>query len=97
MVDLTKTSTGTATAPSVDVKTDLSDVLAALASAGDVAYVWDIESDAMTWHGSLQMLGFDAEIAIATGQAFAERINPDDLLQRQQQLHAHYARGQTFD
>jgi len=97
MADLTKKSTGTATAPSVDVKTDLSDVLAALASAGDVAYVWDIESDAMTWHGSLQMLGFDAEIAIATGQAFAERINPDDLLQRQQQLHAHYARGQTFD
>ena len=71
MVDLTKTSTGTATAPSVDVNTDLSDVLAALASAGDVAYVWDIESDAVTWHGSLKMLGFDEGMILATGQAFA--------------------------
>ncbi len=97
MAQLTKTSFSTATAPRVEGNTQLSDVLAALASAGDVAYVWDIESDAITWHGSLRMLGFDEGMTLATGQAFAERINPDDLLQRQQQLHAHYARGQAFD
>ncbi|HWE74330.1 MAG TPA: GGDEF and EAL domain-containing protein [Stellaceae bacterium] len=94
---MTKTSSSTANAPGVEVNTELKDVLAALASAGDVAYVWDIDSDIITWHGSLQMLGFDEGMKLATGQAFAERINPDDLLQRQQQLHAHYARGLAFD
>ncbi|HVA14629.1 MAG TPA: GGDEF and EAL domain-containing protein [Stellaceae bacterium] len=76
---------------------ELSTVLAALASSGDVAYVWDIASDVIAWHGSLPMLGFGDAVTLATGQAFAERINPDDLLLRQQQLHAHYARGVPFD
>jgi diguanylate cyclase (GGDEF)-like protein len=71
--------------------------LAALAAAGDVAYVWDIDTDAIVWHGSLQTLGFQDQAIFATGQAFAERINPDDLLLRQQHLHAHYTRGQRFD
>jgi diguanylate cyclase (GGDEF)-like protein len=97
MAQLTKTSSSTANALSVEVNTELRDVLAALASAGDVAYVWNIDSDVITWHGSLQMLGFDEGMKLASGQAFAERINPDDLLQRQQQLHAHYARGLPFD
>ncbi len=72
-------------------------VLAALASAGDVAYVWNIDNDTIQWHGSLRTLGFPEELPMASGQAFAERINPDDLLARQQQLHAHYSRGMPFD
>ena len=72
-------------------------VEAALAAAGDVAYVWDIDSDAIEWHGPLVQLGLPPETAVATGQAFAERVNPDDLLLRQQQLHAHYARSAKFD
>ncbi len=44
------------------------------------------------------MLGFDeSAVTLSTGQSFAERINPDDLLERQRQLHAHYMRGQPFD
>ena len=69
----------------------------ALAAAGDVAYAWDIDTDAVHWQGSLQDLGFAASTTIARGQVFAERINPDDLLLRQQQLHAHYTRGDRFD
>ena len=72
-------------------------VLAALAAAGDVAYVWDVASDAIAWHGSLETLGLAEGVAVASGEAFAERINPDDLLRRQQLLHAHYARGVPFD
>ena len=30
-------------------------VLAALAAAGDAAYVWDIASDQIEWHGSPRM------------------------------------------
>ncbi|HLI21339.1 MAG TPA: GGDEF and EAL domain-containing protein [Stellaceae bacterium] len=91
------TSSATTSASNTDGNAELSGILAALASAGDVAYIWDIESDAITWHGALKMLGFDDAVALPTGQAFAERINPDDLLRRQQQLHAHYMRGQPFD
>ncbi|HKT17631.1 MAG TPA: EAL domain-containing protein, partial [Stellaceae bacterium] len=69
----------------------------ALAAAGDVAYVWELDTDALQWHGALGDLGFSAALALARGQAFAERINPDDLLLRQQQLHSHYTRGTRFD
>lgn len=69
----------------------------ALAAAGDVAYAWDIDTDAVHWQGSLQDLGFAPTTTITRGQVFAERINPDDLLLRQQQLHAHYTRGDRFD
>ncbi|HEY3916890.1 MAG TPA: GGDEF and EAL domain-containing protein [Stellaceae bacterium] len=98
MAELTKIpSSATTSGPDSDGNAELTTVLAALASAGDVAYVWDIDSDLISWHGSLQMLGFDNGVTLATGQAFAERINPDDLLLRQQQLHAHYSRGLPFD
>ena len=71
--------------------------LAALAAAGDVAYVWDIDTDCVSWHGPLKVLGFANAASIATGQAFTGRINPEDLVQRQQLLHAHYTRGARFD
>jgi diguanylate cyclase (GGDEF)-like protein len=71
--------------------------LAALAAAGDVAYVWDIDSDALSWHGAPEALGFASAEALASGQAFGARLNPDDLKQRQQLLHAHYTRGARFD
>lgn len=73
------------------------EALAALAAAGDVAYVWDIASDRIDWHGSLKTLGFAANAAVASGKALSDRINPDDLRERQQLLHAHYARGTRFD
>jgi diguanylate cyclase (GGDEF)-like protein len=76
---------------------DGENALRALVSAGDVAYVWDIETDVIEWHGSLKALGFADGAGLATGQAFADRVSPDDMLLRQQRLHAHYARGAPFD
>jgi diguanylate cyclase (GGDEF)-like protein len=72
-------------------------VLAALVAAGDVAYVWDIDTDNLSWHGPLKALGFSQASTLASGHAFAGRINPEDLVQRQQLLHAHYARGTRYD
>jgi PAS domain S-box-containing protein len=77
--------------------TALARVLAALDAAGDVAYVWDLASDALEWHGSPRLLGLTEPEAVANGRGFAERINPDDTLVRQQRLQAHYARGTAFD
>lgn len=75
----------------------LTSVLAALAAAGDVAYVWDLATDIIDWHGSPRMLGLTESEAVASGRGFALRINPDDLLLRVQRLQAHYTRGAAFD
>jgi diguanylate cyclase (GGDEF)-like protein len=75
----------------------LASVLAALAAAGDAAYVWDLASDAIAWHGSPRMLGLTDEATISDGRSFAERINPDDLVIRRQRLQSHYGRGAAFD
>jgi diguanylate cyclase (GGDEF)-like protein len=71
---------------------------AALTAAGDVAYEWDLVSDAITWHGTVgAMLGIADASIIATGRALAGRLNPDDLLLRQQRLNAHWTRDMAFD
>ena len=73
-------------------------VQAALTAAGDVAYDWDLDSDRIEWHGSVEaMLGIAAAESIGTGRALAARLNPDDLLMRQQRLTAHWSRGASFD
>ncbi len=80
-----------------EVDAALARVLAALAAAGDAAYVWDLAGDGMEWHGSPRMLGLTDEASVASGKGFAARINPDDLILRQQRLQIHYGRGAPFD
>jgi diguanylate cyclase (GGDEF)-like protein len=71
---------------------------AALAAAGDVAYDWDLASDAIAWQGPVAaMVGGDTAAAMATGRALAGRLNPEDLLLRQQRLNAHWTRRSGFD
>lgn len=71
---------------------------AALTAAGDVAYDWDLVTDVITWHGSVAaMLGIADASVIASGRALAGRLNPDDLLLRQQRLNAHWAGHAAFD
>jgi diguanylate cyclase (GGDEF)-like protein len=71
---------------------------AALTAAGDVAYDWDLATDAIRWHGPIaSMLGVADPSAIGSGRALAGRLNPDDLLLRQQRLNAHWTRRTTFD
>jgi len=72
-------------------------VLAALAAAGDAAYIWDFATDAIEWHGSPRMLGLTEEAAVATGRGFSERINPDDLVVREERLQSHFNRGTAFE
>src|SRR6516162_10337501 len=62
-------------------------LLAALAAAGDIAYDWDVRSDAITWHGPVEtMLGLADAGVVDSGRAFIGRINPEDLPQRQHRL-----------
>lgn len=71
---------------------------AALTAAGDVAYDWDLTTDEIAWTGSVAaMLGIADGAVIGTGRALAGRLNPDDLLLRQQRLNAHWTRRTTFD
>jgi diguanylate cyclase (GGDEF)-like protein len=81
----------------LEENTALARVLAALNAAGDVAYVWDLASDSLEWHGSPRLLGLTEPAVVANGKGFAARINPDDLALRQQRLQSHFARGTSFD
>src|SRR5579863_1161331 len=73
-------------------------LLAALTAAGDVAYDWDLVSDTIHWHGSIEaILGSNDSAPIASGRALAGRLNPDDLLLRQQRLNSHWTRHAVFD
>lgn len=73
-------------------------LLAALTAAGDVAYDWDLGTDVISWHGSIHaILGMRDAGVIASGRLLAGRLNPDDLLHRQQHLNAHWTRRAVFD
>jgi diguanylate cyclase (GGDEF)-like protein len=76
---------------------EVTQVLAALVAAGDVAYVWDIESDAIRWFGSLSAIGIGEAAVLVTGRMLTDRISPDDLQLREQRLHAHFTRGTLYD
>ena len=75
-------------------KADDGPVLAALAAAGDVAYIWDAAADRFEWHGAIEGLTLGL---VPTGKAFANRIHRDDLPLREQRLAAHVKRGGNFD
>jgi diguanylate cyclase (GGDEF)-like protein len=71
---------------------------ATLTAAGDLAYEWDLVTDAITWQGSVEaMLSAGEAQAIISGRMLAARLNPDDLLLRQQRLNAHWRRSAAFD
>jgi len=75
---------------------EIGQVLSALSAAGDVAYVWEIASDGMRWHGALETREFDFA-AIATGEDFTARVHRDDRPLREQRLGAHLMQNATFD
>ena len=53
-------------------ETTVSQVLAALGAAGDVAYRWDLHSDEITWYGPLaEALGIADPAVIAAGRLLA--------------------------
>ena len=71
---------------------------AALAAAGDIAYEWDLASDALSWCGPIgPALGIADPAALGSGSRLAGRIEPADLAARQRLLAEHLASGTAFD
>ena len=70
---------------------------AALEAAGDVAYSWQFEGDRLDWSGHLAAAKIELTTEVATGRSFANRIHPDDLVQRQLALAAHFEGEGAFD
>src|SRR5712692_9374574 len=69
----------------------------ALEAAGDVAYSWDLDGDRLDWSGRLAAAEFDFAAELATGRSFANRIHPEDLVQRQLALAEHFDDEAAFD
>ena len=76
----------------------LRSLLAALECAGDLAYIWDVATDALAWHGpAAARLGLRDVAIVATGKSFADRIHPDDRALRQARIAAHLGRADPFE
>jgi diguanylate cyclase (GGDEF)-like protein len=71
--------------------------IAALEAAGDLAYAWDLDNDAIEWSGRLGRIGIEFATEIATGRLHAARIHPEDLVHRQLTLSTHFEDGGDFD
>ncbi len=69
----------------------------ALEAAGDVAYSWELDGDRLDWSGRLAAAEFDFAAELSTGRSFANRIHPDDLVQRQLALAGHFDGAGRFD
>ncbi|MGH7122944.1 MAG: EAL domain-containing protein, partial [Stellaceae bacterium] len=71
---------------------------AALEAAGDLAYVWDLASDALDWHGAIQArLGNAHAASCATGRGFGQRIHPEDRACRESRLGAAATSGDPYE
>jgi diguanylate cyclase (GGDEF)-like protein len=77
---------------------ELERIKTALGAAGDVAYVWDLASDKITWLGSAEAIfGIAAAKRAVSGGGFHRCINPEDLLVRSRLLSEHVREGLPFD
>ena len=70
---------------------------AALDAAGDLAYAWELDSDAIEWSGRLARTGPGFAAGITSGRLFADHIHPDDQRHRQAMLVAHLDGQREFD
>jgi diguanylate cyclase (GGDEF)-like protein len=65
-----------------------------LTATGDLAYVWDLETDKITWVGTPPPSWTHLP---DTGDALHELLHPNDLLVRLQLLSTHFTEGGIFD
>lgn len=71
---------------------------AALVSAGDVAYFWDVASDRLSWAGNLlEVMSEIPPESLASGHGLNDRIHPEDLPRRLKALSDHFALGKQYD
>ncbi len=77
---------------------DVNLLRAALASSGDIGYVWDLVDDSIQWLGdTFPVFGPTRSDSIRDGEAFNECINVEDLSKRLQSLSRHLQAGEAFD
>jgi len=73
-------------------------IQAALTCSGDVVYSWDLVKDSISWVGNTSdMFGISTPDAVLSGDAYHERINPDDLKTRLKFLSKHFTTREPFD
>ena len=73
-------------------------IQSALACSGDVVYSWDLIKDSISWVGNTaDMFGISTPEAVLSGDAYHERINPDDLKTRLKLLSKHFTTREPFD
>ncbi|MGQ9370952.1 putative bifunctional diguanylate cyclase/phosphodiesterase [Azospirillum sp. A39] len=70
---------------------------AAVAAAGDVAYVWDIAADRIAWAGDTAALFGPGLPSVLSGDALRGRIAPADRDRHGQALRRHFDDGGAFD
>jgi diguanylate cyclase (GGDEF)-like protein len=70
---------------------------AALDAAGDLAYAWELDRDAIEWSGRLGRSGPGFTAGITTGRLFAGHIHPDDQGHRKSVLATHLDGRRDFD
>lgn len=76
----------------------LSDLVGLLVASGDLFYEWDLETDTIGWTGQLsEIINVANAASVATGDAFLNRIHPEDLPHRMIALSNYFARGESFD
>lgn len=81
-----------------DDDSDLLRVHRAVEASGDIAYDWDLVSDAVTWSGALgalaQVIG---DSKVTSGAEYLRHVFPEELLARRRVLMRHVREGEPFD
>lgn len=81
-----------------DASTELERLQAAITASGDVVYDWDLPSDEFTWLGrvtdAFQISGLHQ---ISSGELFHQRIHPEDLTKRLDQISCLYQGSTEFE
>ena len=70
---------------------------AALDAAGDLAYAWELDRDAIEWSGRLARTGSAFAAGITTGRLLAGRVHPEDRRHRNSMLATHLDGQHDFD
>ena len=81
-----------------DAAAELNRLRQVLAASGDVAYDWDVASDAMVWFSGVgAAFGVSSIASIATGDGFSALVYPDDLLCRTEALSQRHKGAEDYE
>jgi diguanylate cyclase (GGDEF)-like protein len=82
---------------SADKARSMQRLAVALDAAGDLAYAWELERDAIEWSGRLAGTAPGFASGTTTGSLFAGQIHPDDRHHRQTVLAIHFDEDREFE